>query len=481
MGAREIAIATAALVAAMVMVPAAPAVVAADWPHATFRFRCRASATGSGSLSSSPSSPSSQEVPQRYQFAISTAASRVEASAAEWSGWGNFTRADAARAKAAFPGWPILLATLHVSAVSELVSGSTHGVNGSTAHRRMSSPPLTAVDVEMVREGGTQLHARLFGSELGIMLTEVDQPSGPVFWTVRQFNRWKYFDHFGNASTPPVRFPAVGRFIGSSDDVDEWGDGIAALLRTGFSGVALPATKPLGSVLSPRVARCDGCPRAGAGPGAPAPARPMWAAGIYAPPGGAFDFDCGATDDDVAWVLANWANKTAAAYSAAGFELGSSTTFALADEPGWYFPSVTAAWPNRTHQAWREYLVAQGFSPAALGAADWAGVTPLGRSGATTVPLRRRFYWTVRFLSVLSSRHMAAVTRAAEAQFYYGMLMFANWNNDHGRLWVPGPLGNNKDKGSLDAGYGSHDWYVIVSALHCAMGGKPTLCGWTAC
>ena len=137
-----------------------------------------------------------------------------------------------------------------------------------------------------------------------------------------------------------------------------------------------------------------------------------------------------------------------------------------------YIPSATRDWPNRTVVKWISYLTAQGLTPSDLGGSTWVDVTPSGRSAATTLPMRRRFYWTVRFLSVYSAAHMAAVTRAAEKHFYEGMIMFANWNNFHGRLWVPGPLGNNGDKGSLDAGYGSNDWFDFGRM-------RGTTCLWT--
>jgi len=159
----------------------------------------------------------------------------------------------------------------------------------------------------------------------------VDHPV-PTFWTVAQYNEWHYFQHFPNATTPPLRFPAVGRFIGSSDNADEWAGGISALLRTGFTGVALPATKPLGTLLQSQQRLA---PSTTALDTQSPPSKPLWAAGIYAPPGGPFDFDCGVTEADVAWVLDDWANKTATSYAAAGFDLNTSTTFALADEPGW--------------------------------------------------------------------------------------------------------------------------------------------------
>ena len=153
----------------------------------------------------------------------------------------------------------------------------------------------------------------------------------------------------------------MGRFIGSSDDIDEWAEGITALVRTGFRGVALPPTAPLGKLMQHT--------------GAAVP--PLFSGGVYSIPGGAFDFDCGNSTADVTWKLDNWANTTATQYHNAGFDLTTAATFAMSDEPGWYFPAVldTSKWPNRVFQSWHEYLQNNAsLSLSELGAASWEQV-----------------------------------------------------------------------------------------------------------
>ena len=52
---------------------------------------------------------------------------------------------------------------------------------------------LTEVDVEIEGKAGAlvvNLHARLFGPSFGIFVTDVD--TEPIYWTVRQYNAWKY-------------------------------------------------------------------------------------------------------------------------------------------------------------------------------------------------------------------------------------------------------------------------------------------------
>ena len=61
-----------------------------------------------------------------------------------------------------------------------------------------------------------------------------------------------------------------------------------------------------------------------------------------------------------------------------------------------------------------------------------------------------------------------------ERRFHPNVTTFVNWNNFAGRLFVPGPLGNNKQKGSPDSGYGSHDWFTFGRAR-----GSTTM--WTVC
>eukprot|EP01043_Picozoa_sp_COSAG02_P051513 COSAG02_NODE_5431_length_4334_cov_6.607084_2_plen_1192_part_01 len=393
----------------------------------SFRFRCRATPVGG-------------TVVGNLTFAFFSSASRVNAVSGQWSEYGNFTAKDGAHYPQPFPPYPIKLVHMTVSGLS-------------TA--------LTEIDVEI--EGtDVVLHARVFGSSFGMMVTQVGQPDGPVFWTLRQYNAWKYFQHFPNASTPPTQFEVVGRFIGGSDDLDEWVEGVSALLRTGFRGVALPPNAPLGLIME-QVSLQQ-----------PMLHSPIFSGGVYSSPGGAFDFDCGNSTADVQWKLDTWASQTAAAYHKAGLNLSAAGTFALADEPGWYFPAVldTKAWPARVVDSWQTFLRNASLTPDDVGAKSWAEVKPIGRSQATTLPLRRLYYWSTRFFSTYSAQHFAAQTRAMESHFHSGMTMFVNWNNFAGRLIVPGPLGNNPQKSSPNTGYGSHDWFDFGRA-------RGTTCLWT--
>lgn len=154
--------------------------------------------------------------------------------------------------------------------------------------------------------------------------------------------------------------------------------------------MALPAHAPLGSIMQEIAASDEAVP------------PPLFSGGVYSSPGGAFDFDCGNSSADLAWKLDSWPNQTASAYRKAGFNLSTAATFALADEPGWYFPAVlsTVKWPSRVMDSWHSFLKNASLSPADVGATSFDKVLPIGRSKATALSLRRLYYWTCRFFSV---------------------------------------------------------------------------------
>ena len=166
---------------------------------------------------------------------------------------GNFTAVDAAHAKLPFPGYPILLSTLTVFHTGdaaqptglttvdvEILSVSVAGQSAERnrrSHRHSRSDDHAHNTMHRHSHSGNSghqlplvtLHARLFGNSMGIFVTEIGHPDGPVFWTVRQYNAWKYFRLMPNATSPPRRLPVVTRFIGASDDADEWREGIGAV------------------------------------------------------------------------------------------------------------------------------------------------------------------------------------------------------------------------------------------------------------
>ena len=196
---------------------------------------------------------------------------------------------------------------------------------------------------------------------------------------------------------------------------------------------------------------------------------------ICSPPGGAFG-QCPA-DNTVEecrayqyWGINGWAAGRATNFASGGYDVTGLRGFALADEPGFYHPDAlidtglpTSKWNNLTRYEFEQYLRNQSLTPAMLHATTWADVTPVGRGVLTwanvTLGLRRRFYHTVRFLSQYSAKFFALATAAMERHFGEFVTTFANWNNFQGRLYTPGGLDNNPNKGSPDSASCSHDWF----------------------
>lgn len=138
-----------------------------------------------------------------------------------------------------------------------------------------------------------------------------------------------------------------------------------------------------------------------------------------------------------ATYMKEWGTAQFKRFFAAGFKADQLTTFALADEPGWYFPA----------EAPQHYMnVSYGAHAVAL-KEEWEGylaknkVTGLARS-ADGLPLTNRwqlnglaekklFYWSSRFSSYSSAGAFARATAAMEEATIkgvpiYGMLPFAS-------------------------------------------------------
>ena len=132
-------------------------------------------------------------------------------------------------------------------------------------------------------------------------------------------------------------------------------------------------------------------------------------------------------------------------------------TFAVSDEPHWYFPRRTDSLNKdaATLERFREYLQAKGLSPAELGQESWTEVN-LGSPPGPEAPLsdRRRWYHTVRFVGYDDSRKYGIAARALRQVYGDQLLAFTNWNcpgifyDDLTQWWPAGSY--------LDA---SHDWF----------------------
>jgi len=295
------------------------------------------------------------------------------------------------------------------------------------------------LQAELSGPGGRSwtLRGSLFGPALGFLVWK-DRAGAPRAGTMADYNR-RYWAALGQETEAhkPKSFIIADRFIGGDDDYLNWRAGLGALSRAGMNTVLVPPQRAL------RQALID----AGIG-------RAAWA--VYAPEGKQQYIQLG----DPA-SLRTWAEHQAASYSQAGFDAHDMGIFALADEPGWYYPSMLdrVDGDRDALDRFRRYLQDQGLSLTDIGASSWAEVMPTGRSTARDLASRRLYYWSMRFVSADSSRYFARATQALEEAFYPSLPVFVNWNNFSGRLYVPGAVANNPDKSSPDSAMGLHDWF----------------------
>jgi hypothetical protein len=349
--------------------------------------------------------------------------SPVTAAGSAWSDWLTFGAPQVQATLSTYPatsrpGFPVVL-RLDVSGVVD--------------------PTQVEVEVRLDETGATiPLHGELFGSRLGILLWR-DDSKAPHAGTMADYNQryWTPLQGIGLAdSEKPKKFTLVDRFIGGDDDRLDWRAGIQQLSQLGYTALLLPPDPNLRALLL-------------------AAGLHRTAAGVYNPPGFAFDHDPSVTPT----AIDAWAKSQAQPYLSAGYSAQDMALFVMSDEPGWYYPNrfqEVINNPTVLARFW-DYLKAQNLQPADVGASSWTTVKPIGKSQALDLPSRRLFYWTMRFYSWDSARHFANCTQALERAFYPNMPVVTNWNNG-GRFYFPGGINNNPDPQSADAGQGSHDW-----------------------
>lgn len=181
-------------------------------------------------------------------------------------------------------------------------------------------------------------------------------------------------------------------------------------------------------------------------------------AAAYAPPS-YFSFDSDLTSPA---ALDRWAREAILPQLAAnGGTLDQLVDFKIADEPGWYYPTMLRQVRTQAGQRQRfvEFLRARGLTPPDLGAPDWDAVAPIGQSQATTLPLRRLFYWTTRFYPEAASQGMKQAREAVERLAGHPLSADVNGNNDS-QWYVSSPfakVANNPDV-EADSAMGSIDW-----------------------
>lgn len=181
---------------------------------------------------------------------------------------------------------------------------------------------------------------------------------------------------------------------------------------------------------------------------------------VYNPPS-YFDFDQEKMNPA---ALDRWASDFAAQIGPTnGGTPGDVVDFKLADEPGWYYPTMLRE--VRNNPAWlerfRAYLREQGLRPAELDAADWSTIYPTGAAAARALPQRKLFYWTMRFFSDSASRGHLLATQALERAYKRPMSTVVNWNNFANRWYMASPnqkIANNPIS-DPDSAYGGFSWF----------------------
>jgi hypothetical protein len=368
----------------------------------------------------------SMQSTRTFSFRLSSGKQTVRAPGNIWSQWLEFTPNEpTARGEAssnqAQPHFPIKLA-LVVSPVAD--------------------PTPVKVQVDFSGAAGTvDLHGDLFGPNLGLMVWREAATHALHVATMAGYNR-RYWHDFDAAAVPvaqrPKHFLIVDRFIGGDNDRLDWQEGISHLAKLGITATVVPPLAPLRGMLLKAGLR-----------------RILLGGGIAGGPLG--------LGSDTAQVD-KWSSSFADRYLKAGFQRSEFSLFALADEPGWYYPSALQDVDSNPAllQTFRHYLAERHLTPSMLGAVSWAQVHPIGHgevSANAPLPTRRLFYWTCRFFPWYAAEHMRAGTEQLHQAFTPELKTFANWNNFAGQFYFEGFPANNPNRHSADAAMASPDWF----------------------
>lgn len=278
-------------------------------------------------------------------------------------------------------------------------------------------------------------------------------------------------------TTAPKQFPIVDRCICGDSDWNDWSSCISALNSLGLNGIE---TDP-DNLFDLKMLEMNGqhltsggtpvlcsCSCALLSETAHAQCYPWLilvgacSVGIYAPPGA--EPDTGVTLNST--YMEQWAKAQFTRFFAAGFTADQLTTFALADEPGWYFPA----------EAPEHFMNASLGARAAALKTEWQAflaknkVTGIASEPSTArwqlngLTEKKLFYWSSRFSSYSSAVAFGRATAAMEVATRKGAPIYVNFNNFAGRGYVPGPVGNNRDKTNPDAAMLSLDWFEFGRA-----------------
>ena len=430
--------------------------VAPSWNRG-FPFTWRCKVAGVAAAPGPPPVPAAPLPGLPMTTTWSLGSSRVTSNGTEWSAEGNFTAADAVKARK----WSSIVNHVAITSLSVASLPAPVGTNASLTSVECQvtlvpaqideGPRVPADNRGLAPPAPIPVKGLLFGGSLGLMLSmnssQNPRMSVPVL-TMADYNNERYGKVFEGieVATPPKKFPLLDRCICGDDDWLDWSSCISTLRSLGMSGIGVGPD----NAFSAKLLAANGVQ--------------YTSDGIYAPPGA--EPDTGLTTN--ASYMNAWAAAQFTRFDAAGFAPTQLKAFALADEPGWYFPAESP----------EHYMNASlGASAAAL-KTEWEAFLVKNKVAGLSMPstdrwqlkdlaAKKLFYWSSRFSSYSAAAAFARATAAIEGATRKGAPIYVNFNNFAGRGYVPGPVANNRDRSDPNAAMGSLDWSGKCSRSLC--------------
>ena len=244
--------------------------------------------------------------------------------------------------------------------------------------------------------------------------------------TMADFNNERYGKAFKGVTvkTPPKRFPIVDMCIPGDGDWHDTASCVSALSSLGLNGIEIDGAQ---TVFDIKMLQMNG--------------QHLTSGGIYAPPGA--EPGTGLTFN--ATFMKEWGTAQFKSFLGAGFTPEQITTFALADEPGWYWPRESPRHfmtPNTTGICVNASAPASAKKGCIIPAnakalqAEWQAFLKLNKvTGLGAVPSikgryqgtpaeKKAFYWAARFSSYSSASAFARATAAMEAATVKGIPVY---------------------------------------------------------